>query len=96
MIVQIEGHSKEKIQKILSDANIDYEDITYSVYSLHIREDVNSVFEWTDYNYDMLSKKQLKRLYEYAEDRICDYDFGDYNYYIEEIIDDFMSELEEE
>lgn len=93
MIFQVNDAFDKKIKDFLEENNIPYK----KAYRQQIYEDIDIVLEnMEDINIDMYSDKERDELYQYVIDDVCgNYDYCDYDNYIEYSIKDFFREKEE-
>ena len=92
LIIRIDRDEKEKVFKLLEENNILHQDITHKAYFEHIIDDIDNAYEWLldtreDEEYESavnMSAKDFKRMVDQVSDDLMDYDYSDYNCYVED------------
>lgn len=92
LIIRVDRDEKEKLFKLLEENNMLYEDVTHTVYFAHIQDDIDNAYEWMldtredeEYDYAInMSQRDIKKMTDHVSDQLMDYDYSDYNNYIED------------
>lgn len=90
MLISINDRDKKQVLQLLTDNKISYSEF---IPCDNETEDVNAVLEYMDgFDADMLSETQMRDLMFDVTSSLMDYDYSDYNTYIEDQIKEWLED----